>query len=120
MKIMNFIFLHISKGIIKNMRSPEINPIALNYQFTLHSVVPAPYTIINNIKKLEPGYTLTISKSGKMRKRKYFDINEIEIKEYSDNEINENISTLLTSAIEKKNKYCRCTCWHITIWRVRF
>ena len=84
------------------MRSPEINPIALNYQFTLHSVVPAPYTIINNIKKLEPGYTLTISKSGKMRKRKYFDINEIEIKEYSDNEINENISTLLTSAIEKR------------------
>ena len=52
------------KGIIKNMQSPEINPIALNYQFTLHSVVPAPHTIINNIKKLEPGYTLTISKSG--------------------------------------------------------
>ena len=97
-----FYFSSHIKGIIKNMRSPEINPIALNYQFTLHSVVPAPYTIINNIKKLEPGYTLTISKSGKMRKRKYFDINEIEIKEYSDNEINENISTLLTSAIEKR------------------
>ena len=64
------------------MNSPQINPVALNYQFTLHSVVPAPHTIIDNVKKLEPGYTLTISRSGDMRKRKYFDINEIEIKEY--------------------------------------
>jgi len=97
-----FYFSSHIKGIIKNMNSPQINPVALNYQFTLHSVVPAPHTIINNVKKLEPGYTLTISRSGDMRKRKYFDINEIEIKEYSNDEIKDNVITLLTSAIEKR------------------
>ena len=40
------------KGIIKNMVKRKVNPIALNYQFTLHSVVPAPHTIIENIQKL--------------------------------------------------------------------
>ena len=31
---------------------------------TLHSVVPAPFTIIDNIQKLEPGYSITVHKSG--------------------------------------------------------
>ena len=35
------------KGILKNLQSKKINPIALNYQFTLHSVVPAPHTLIS-------------------------------------------------------------------------
>ena len=38
------------KGILKNMVKRKVNPIALNYQFTLHSVVPAPHTIIDNIQ----------------------------------------------------------------------
>lgn len=90
------------KGIIKNMKTKEIDPIALNYQFTLHSVVPAPHTIIKNIKKLEPGCTLSISKTGKAIKQKYFDINDIQLANYSDDEIGENISSLLSLAIKKR------------------
>ena len=90
------------KGILKNMTKRKINPIALNYQFTLHSVVPAPHTIIDNIQKLEPGYTITVHKSGKIDKAKYFDIDKIQLSNYKTNEIYENISSLLTSAIKKR------------------
>lgn len=90
------------KGIINNMETREIDPIALNYQFTLHSVVPAPHTIIKNIKKLEPGCTLTISKTGNIIKQRYFNINDIQIADYDNEEVNENISSLLSLAIEKR------------------
>ena len=90
------------QGIIKNMNSAQINPIALNYQFTLHSVVTAPYTIISDINKLEPGHTLTISKSGGLIKNKYFDANQIGLSDYSHDEINENLTSLINSAIEKR------------------
>ena len=80
----------------------KVNPIALNYQFTLHSVVPAPHTIIDNIQKLEPGHTITVHKSGRIDKTRYFNINEIELSKYNTNEIYENISSLLTAAIEKR------------------
>ena len=90
------------KGIIKNMINRKINPIALNYQFTLHSVVPAPHTIIDNIQKLEPGHTITVHKSGKIDKTKYFSIDEIQLSNYKTNEIHENISLLLDAAVKKR------------------
>jgi asparagine synthase (glutamine-hydrolysing) len=67
-------------GILKNRNKYIINPIALHYQFTLHSVVPAPHTIIDGINKLEPGHTLNVNKSGHIHLNKYFDINEDRIK----------------------------------------
>jgi asparagine synthase (glutamine-hydrolysing) len=36
----------------------SIDPIALHHHFTLHSVVPAPRTILQGIKKLPPAHTL--------------------------------------------------------------
>jgi len=90
------------KGITKNMKTKEIDPVALNYQFTLHSVVPAPHTIIKNVKKLDPGCTITISKTGVLNKKRYFDINNIQLFDYSNKEIDENISSLLSSAIKKR------------------
>ena len=90
------------KGIVKNMVKRKVNPIALNYQFTLHSVVPAPHTIIDNIQKLEPGYTITVHKSGRIDKTRYFNIDEIQLSKYNTNEIYENISSLLAAAIEKR------------------
>ena len=81
------VFSSSMKGILSSKGKIEINPIALNYQFTIHSMVPAPYTIIDGIKKLEPGHTLNVTKSGKTHLHKYFDINNIELKKYSDDEI---------------------------------
>ena len=96
------VFSSSMKGILSSKGKIEINPIALNYQFTIHSMVPAPHTIIDGIKKLEPGHTLNVTKSGKSHLHKYFDINNIELKKYSDDEIINNIDTLLNNAVEKR------------------
>ena len=96
------VFSSSMKGILSSKGKIEINPIALNYQFTIHSMVPAPHTIIDGIKKLEPGHTLNVTKSGESHLHKYFDINNIELKKYSDDEIINNIDTLLNNAVEKR------------------
>ena len=76
------VFSSSMKGILSSKGKIEINPIALNYQFTIHSMVPAPHTIIDGIKKLEPGHTLNVTKSGETYLHKYFDVNNIELKKY--------------------------------------
>ena len=98
----HIVFSSSAKGIINYKNNKQINPIALNYQFTLHSVVPAPHTIISGINKLEPGCTMTISKSGKKYINKYFDIEKIEISNLSDIEIIEKSKFLLNEAIKKR------------------
>ena len=90
------------KGILSNKDKIEINPIALNYQFTIHSMVPAPYTIIDGINKLDPGYTLNVTRSGKTRLNKYFDVNNVELKQYDDDEIINTIDILVNNAVEKR------------------
>lgn len=97
-----FRFSSSMNGLINRNEKPQINPIALHYQFTLHSVVPAPHTIISGIHKLEPGHTLRITQSGESYLNKYFDINEIEIKDYKEQEIIERSTYLLKKAVEKR------------------
>ena len=96
------VFSSSMKGILSSKGKIEINPIALNYQFTIHSMVPAPHTIIDGIKKLEPGHTLNVTKSGETHIHKYFDVNNVDLKKYSDDEIINNIDVLLNSAVEKR------------------
>ncbi|MBL6700787.1 MAG: N-acetylglutaminylglutamine amidotransferase [Gammaproteobacteria bacterium] len=97
-----FRFSSSMNGLINKNEKPKINPIALHYQFTLHSVVPAPHTIISGIHKLEPGHTLKIKQSGESYLNKYFDINEVEIKDYKEQEIIEGSTYLLKKAVEKR------------------
>jgi asparagine synthase (glutamine-hydrolysing) len=96
------VFSSSMKGILSNKDKIEINPIALNYQFTIHSMVPAPHTIIDGINKLEPGHILNVTKSGETLLKKYFDVNNVELKNYNDNEIINNIDALLNNAVEKR------------------
>ena len=97
-----FRFSSSMNGLINRNEKPQINPIALQYQFTLHSVVPAPHTIISGIHKLEPGHTLKITQSGESYLNKYFDINEVEIKNHKEQEITERSTYLLKKAVEKR------------------
>ncbi len=97
-----FRFSSSMNGLINRNEKPQINPIALHYQFTLHSVVPAPHTIISGIHKLEPGHTLKITQSGESYLNKYFDINEVEIKDHKEQEIIERSTYLLKKAVEKR------------------
>ena len=97
-----FKFSSSMNGLINKDVKLQINPIALHYQFTLHSVVPAPHTIISGIKKLEPGHTLKIIQSGESYLNKYFDINEVEIKDKKEQDIIDHSTYLLKKAVEKR------------------
>ncbi len=52
----------------------RIDPIALHHQFTLHSVVPSPHTILRGIRKLEQGTTLTLDVAGNETTRRYWSL----------------------------------------------
>ena len=76
---------------------------SLHYQFTLHSVVPAPNTIFENLYKLEPGHSMIINHKGEVSKDKYYSFNDIKINSnISENEILEESERLLLKAIEKR------------------
>ena len=53
----------------------DLDPIALHHHFTLHSVVPAPRTILSGIKKLPPAHTMTFSASGEVTLQRYWSLN---------------------------------------------
>ncbi len=52
----------------------SIDPVALHHQFTLHSVVPPPHTILKGIRKLEQGTTLSLDATGRTTSRRYWSL----------------------------------------------
>ena len=52
----------------------SIDAIGLHNQFTLHAVIPAPRTILQGVRKLAPGYSLTIESNGKVSERCYWQL----------------------------------------------
>jgi asparagine synthase (glutamine-hydrolysing) len=50
----------------------DIDPVALQFHFTLHAVVPAPRTVLRGVRKLEPACTLTIDKVGRRKLHRYW------------------------------------------------
>ncbi|NPA71553.1 MAG: N-acetylglutaminylglutamine amidotransferase [Gammaproteobacteria bacterium] len=50
----------------------SVDPVGLHHQLTLHAVIPAPNTILNGVKKLEPGYWMVINPDGQMYKKRYW------------------------------------------------
>ena len=80
----------------------EINPDAINYHFFLHSVVPAPHTLFNNIFKLEPGHIIRID-NGQITTKKYYSIDKLPIATFTnESEIIEAIDYYLLNAIKKR------------------
>lgn len=53
----------------------SIDPVALHHQLTLHAVVPAPRTILNGVRKLEPATTLTVDARGATTFNTYWRLN---------------------------------------------
>lgn len=52
----------------------RLDPVALHHQFTLHGVVPPPFTILRGIRKLEQGTTLTIDAAGRTTEKRYWSL----------------------------------------------
>lgn len=50
----------------------SIDPVALNYYMTFHSVVPAPHTVFNGIKKLPSATYMFIEPDGSTKQKQYW------------------------------------------------
>jgi asparagine synthase (glutamine-hydrolysing) len=50
----------------------DIDPVALHHYMTFHSVVPAPHTMLKQIKKMKPATTLTITPDGAISENTYW------------------------------------------------
>jgi asparagine synthase (glutamine-hydrolysing) len=51
-----------------------LDPIALHHLMTLHAVVPAPRTLLQSVRKLEPAHWMMVSANGKVEKRRYWSL----------------------------------------------
>ncbi len=80
-----------------------IDPVALHHQFTLHAVIPAPRTILNGVRKLAPGHTLTIHKDGTTELRRYWQLYATRPElPRSDQEWTEMIHAALREAVKRR------------------
>lgn len=53
----------------------DIDPVAMHYYMTFHSVVPAPRTMLKGVKKLPPATTMTIRSDGTVTENVYWSLN---------------------------------------------
>ncbi|HET8552966.1 MAG TPA: N-acetylglutaminylglutamine amidotransferase [Gammaproteobacteria bacterium] len=51
-----------------------IDPVALHYYMTFHSVVPAPHTILKSVRKLPPATIMVIQPDGHRQERRYWEL----------------------------------------------
>lgn len=51
-----------------------LDAVALHHHFTLHSVVPAPRTLLRGVKKLPPAHSMTFSADGEVALSRYWQL----------------------------------------------
>jgi asparagine synthase (glutamine-hydrolysing) len=77
---------------------------ALHNLFTLHAVVPAPRTVMQGIRKLEPAHTLTITADGKQHLKRYWTLDATRPADpKTDEEWTEAIHEALKTAVKRRN-----------------
>ena len=54
--------------------SAEVDPAALHHYMTFHSVVPAPLTILRDVRKLPPAHWMTVEPDGRRRLERYWSL----------------------------------------------
>jgi len=81
----------------------SIDPIALNYYLNFHAVVPPPHTILNGVRKLRPGHTLSIAPDGTSEERCYWTLNFAKSTvERSEDEWREQLLVQLRAAVKRR------------------
>jgi asparagine synthase (glutamine-hydrolysing) len=82
----------------------SVDPAALHFQLTLHGVVPAPRTILNGVRKLEPATWLRIDQRGKEATGRYWQLDATRPeKPLTEPEWVEAIHASLRDAVRKRN-----------------
>jgi asparagine synthase (glutamine-hydrolysing) len=54
--------------------SSDVDPVALHHYLSFHSVVPAPHTILREVKKLPPATLLTLEPDGSRREHRFWEV----------------------------------------------
>lgn len=90
------------------LATPDIDtsfdPAALHNLFTLHAVVPAPRTILNGVRKLEPAHSLTIHENGEHTLERYWELDATRPDTgKSEDEWIEEIHEALRVAVKRRN-----------------
>lgn len=52
--------------------SSDLDPVAVHYYMTFHAVVPAPHTLLRDVRKLPPAHLLVIEPDGTQRLERYW------------------------------------------------
>lgn len=82
----------------------SIDPVALHHQFTLHAVIPAPRTILQGIRKLSPGHTMTIDHQGVGEQKRYWSFPATRLDDpLTEREWIDAVHESLRSAVAKRN-----------------
>ena len=50
----------------------RVDPVALHHHFTLHTVVPAPRTVLRGVRKLPPATSMTVGADGRVAQKVYW------------------------------------------------
>ncbi len=83
----------------------SIDPVALHHQFSLHSVVPAPFTILKGIRKLEQGTTLTLDAAGRSTQKRYWTLHaQRSARPMDEAQWTEAIHAALRTAVKKRSE----------------
>ena len=81
-----------------------IDPVGVHFQYTLHAVIPAPNTILRGICKLEPAHSLMVGLDGRIRTKRYWDLDARRGSEsLSEDQWVELIHERLLAAVRKRN-----------------
>ena len=75
---------------------------ALQHQFTLHAVVPAPRTILNGVRKLPPGHFMWIDSAGVSQPQAYWNLTAQRTQIRSELEWVEEIQQALQLAVDRR------------------
>ena len=82
----------------------SLDSAAIHNLFSLHAVVPAPRTVLNGIRKLEPAHTLTINEKGEQTLERYWELDATRPAEpATEEEWIERIHEALRVAVKRRN-----------------
>ena len=80
----------------------DIDTQALQHQFTLHAVVPAPRTILKGIRKLPPGHFMWVDKNGVGESKPYWKLSARRKEKRDEQEWIEEIQHALQLAVDRR------------------
>lgn len=81
-----------------------IDPVGLQFIYSLHAVVPAPTTVLAGVRKLEPAHSLTIKADGRSKLKRYWQLDaRREAESRTEQEWIEATREALIKAVKKRN-----------------